>query len=241
VWRPLPDEIEERWRARFGAERVDRLRAGLQDLVMELPPGLPEWLSLCYGGLANRPVAAGDELPHRLPLSALLSQPLQAFALAYERNSKLSLCYAANIVRLVGPDGIRVTDLPIRSGVALPSIRTALGNLVKRGYVTVDPDPASPRRKLVRLTDRGQRAQRRYAGAPPVIEERWRERFGAEEIDDVRASLEALVMNPDPEGRSPLLDGLEPPPGSWRSKARHRPDHLPDFPMPRQGGHPDGA
>jgi DNA-binding MarR family transcriptional regulator len=240
AWRPLPDEIEQRWRTRLGAERVDRLRAGLEDLVRELPAGFPEWLSLYYAGVANPPVAVDDELPHRLPLSALLSQPLQAFALAYGRNSKLSLCYAANIVRLVGPAGIRVSDLPFRSGVAIPSIQTALGNMAKRGYVTVEPDPDSPRRKLVRLTDRGERAQRRYTGATAEIEERWRERFGAEEIDDVRASLEALVQAPA-GGSSPLFDGLEPAPGSWRSKTRHRPEVLPDFPMPRQGGHPDGV
>jgi len=71
------------------------------------------------------------------------------------------------------------------------------------------------------------------------IEQGWRARFGADEIDDLRRSLETLVHAPG-GGRLPLFEGLEPPPGTWRSKVPQL-DVLPDFPIPRQGGHPDGA
>jgi hypothetical protein len=37
-----------------------------------------------------------------------------------------------------------------------------------------------------------------------------------------------------------MFQGLEPPLGSWRSRVP-APDVLPDFPMGRQSGHPDGA
>ncbi len=164
---------------------------------------------------------------------------LQAFALEFERECKTSLQFSANVIRLVDPAGVRVGDLPRRSGIAIEPIRTALGILAKRGYVVVEADPATGRRKVARLTPRGTRAKEAYEPRAAGVEQRWRARFGGEEVADLRRSLQAPVTAPD-GGRSPLWLGLEPPPGSWRSKVR-RPDVLPRYPMQRQGGHPDGS
>lgn len=239
VWRPLPAAIEKRWRARFGNEPVGRLRAGLQALVDQFDIALPEFLTGFYGGFACVPAAGGEAAPGRLPLSALLSQALQWFALEFERESKLSLKYSANVIRVLDQTGARVSDLPLRSGVASEPIQTALAYLTKSGYVIVESDPAASRGKIARLTGKGRRAQAVYAELPGEIEQRWRARFGAQQIDALRVSLEELDQAPD-DGRSRLWLGLEPHPGSWRAKVP-KPDVLPHYPMPRQGGHPDGS
>ncbi len=56
-------------------------------------------------------------------------------------------------MRLVGLDGVRVSELPARSGIGIEAMRSAVGILVKRGYVVLGPDPARARGKMVRLTE----------------------------------------------------------------------------------------
>ena len=250
VWAPLPGEIELRWRARFGDDVLDRLVAGLEALDHELGAGLPEWITIGYAGFVAERVRPNppDErtaTPERngggtepLPLPALLSHALQSFALEYEDGAKVSLCHAADVVRVLDPDGVRVTELPERSGIAIDALKTAVGILAKRGIVEEFSDPAA-RRRVARLTERGVRARERYRRRPAEIEAAWGGRFGADTVDAVRHALEAIAL-PGRDGRSPLFMGLGPPDGTWRSKIP-APQVLPDFPMPRQGGHPDGA
>jgi hypothetical protein len=238
VWRPLPETIEARWRERFGAPEMGALRATLETLRVRLDLDLPHFLTDSYRGYA---VKAGDgpaAVEDRLPLPALLSQVLQAFALEYEQDADASLCYSANVLRLLDEDGVEVGKLPQRSGVAIPPIRVALGILVKRGFVVVASDPGA-RGKRALLTPAGVRSQAVYRDLPRAIEARWVGHLDAAAVERLRSVLEALAITSGPE-RPPLWLGLEPPPGTWRSTVR-RPEVLPHFPMPRQSGHPDGA
>ena len=148
VWRGLPEEIEQRWTRRFGASAVAGLREDLEALVRGLRlTDLPQWLTGHYGGYAGQelefsrgtPAAAPDEWP--LPFSALLSQVLQGLALEYETDSPAPLSYSANVLRLLGEDGIRVSGLPERSGVAIEPLRVALRILAKRRFIAVGPEP----------------------------------------------------------------------------------------------------
>jgi DNA-binding MarR family transcriptional regulator len=241
VWRPLPGAIEDRWRERFGAGSMDTLRAACEELTAGLDLALPEYLTGHYDGFADGPVDSGDPRtpPELLPLSALLSQPLQAFALEFEDRSKVSLCFTANLLRVLGSGGVRPRDLPARTGVATPALKTALGILAKRGFVTMEPDPDAERGKVAVLTANGHGELAAYPRRAAEVEQGWRSRFGDELIDAVRGSLQSLVVG-DGEDHSPLLAGLEPPPGSWRSQVTQL-QLLPHYPMPRQGGHPDGV
>jgi hypothetical protein len=64
-----------------------------------------------------------------------------------------------------------------------------------------------------------------------MIEERWRTRFGQDNIRTLRESLERLAGEPRLE---PYLEG-------WRASVR-QPDTLPHFPMVlHRGGFPDGS
>lgn len=177
--------------------------------------------------------------PPPLPLSALLSQALHAFALAYEADARASLAHGANVLRLLDEDGARIAQLPRRSGVAIEVIRVAAGILVKRGSITVSARGGARAAKLAQLTPKGVAERTVYDTLPDQIETDWAERFGGQTVDRLRTTLEALV-SPSGARRSQLWLGLDPPAGTWRSKLP-RPDVLPHFPMPRQSGHPNGA
>lgn len=248
VWRPLFGVIEERWQVRFGKDEIGRLRESLLALVRQIDVELPDCLPILGYGLFSRGPAperrasAGREasVGARLPLSALLSRALLAFALEFERESDLSLAVCANVVRALDEKGVRVRDLPLLSGVSKESISMAMGILQKRRVALVEPESPASRAKVARLTPNGQQAQAAYRQLVTAIEERWQKRFGEDTIRNLREPLEQLVGEPTAQ-LSPLFRGLEPYPDGWRASVR-RPERLPHFPMVlHRGGFPDGS
>jgi DNA-binding MarR family transcriptional regulator len=162
IWQPLFGIIEKRWQERFGRDEIDRLRQALAGLVGQIDVELPDCLPILgYGLFSSAPspqrsapadtVAATSELP----LSAVLSKVLLAFALEYERDSEVSLAIGANVLRLAGTEGVRVRDLPRRAGVSKEAIATSLSFLVKRGYAIVKAESPSRMKTLV-LNPKGQ-------------------------------------------------------------------------------------
>jgi DNA-binding MarR family transcriptional regulator len=186
------------------------------------------------------PGGLDDRSDADLPLSALLSRVLLAFAIDFERESELSLAISANIVRVLDEKGVRVRDLPILSGVSKEAISMALGFLQKKHVVVVEPDPNDSRTKIVRLTSSGRKAQDAYHQLLVTIEERWQAGFGKKIILNLRRSLEVLVGEPVAE-KSPLFRALNPYPDGWRALVR-KPNTLPHYPMVlHRGGYPDGS
>jgi methyltransferase (TIGR00027 family) len=246
AWTPISGLIERRWRERFGAGQVGRMREALLAVVSRLDPGLPDCLPILGQNLASRGPAPA--LPPRpdpvdlpgLPLPALLARVLLSFALDYERESPLSLAASANLLRVLGTEGTRPRDLPVQTGISKEAVRWALGVLLRAHLAVEEPDPAAGRGKVARLTPGGTAAQRAYRDLLGTIEERWRERFGADCIGALRQPLEALATGP--EGHPPpLFAGLEPYPDGWRARVRP-PGILPYFPMVlHRGGYPDGS
>jgi DNA-binding MarR family transcriptional regulator len=242
--RPLGDIIEARWRARFGADAVDRLRESLAALVNQLDAALPDCMPILHFGLVT-PSPSGDAVPagtdvSALPLPALLARPMVAFALEVERASPLSLAIIADVLRVLDDKGIRPRDLPRLSGVSKEAISMATGYLEKRGYTTSAPDPAASRGKVIAVTAKGRRAQTLGGELLETIETQWLTRYGAATIGDLRTALETIAVDPA-GGRSPLFAGLEPYPDGWRSTIP-RPETLPHFPMVlHRGGYPDGS
>jgi DNA-binding MarR family transcriptional regulator len=245
VWRPLFDSIEKRWQERFGEGEIEQLRNSLQALISQFDILLPDCLPILgYGLFTNIPAAepttpAHEEAPpRRLPI--LLAKALLAFALRFERDSKVSLAIGANVLRLVSDEGIRVRDLPRQSGVSKESIAMALTFLTKRGYAVVKPESSASRTKLLALTPTGRRAQQAYRERLRIIEEDWLARFGNNTIATLRESLEPIVGDAT-ASHSPLFRGLEPYPDGWRASVP-RPEGLPHYPMVlHRGGFPDGS
>ena len=123
--------IDERWRERFGANRVDELRKCLRALIQDLNLELPDHMPILTYGLFSRlderapSTRSGDRQagvngsvqPHA-PLSTLLSRPLLAFALEFEAGSDVSLAIWANTLRLIHEEGLKVAELPAASGAS---------------------------------------------------------------------------------------------------------------------------
>ena len=243
TWLPLPALIEQRWRERFGAEPIGQLRRSLAAIAGQLDPGLPDCLPI-LGSVLLGP-GPDPALPPRpeepdvatLPLPALLSRVLLGFALEYEAESALSLAVGANLLRVLGPEGTRLRDLPLLTGISTGAARWALGVLLRAHLAVEEPDPAASRGKVARLTPAGLGAQRRYLELLGVVEDRWQQRSGSDTIGALRHCLEALALGEPP----PLFQALEPYPDNWRASARP-PRTLPYYPMVlHRGGYPDGS
>ena len=246
AWRPLPGLIEQRWRERFGAGQMGRLRDSLLAVVSLLDPGLPDCLPILGPALLSR--GPDPALPPRpdhvdlagLPLSALLSRVLLSFAVEYERESARSLAVSANLLRVLDADGTRLRDLPPLTGISKEAVSWATGLLVRAHLAVEEPDPAGSRGKITRLTPAGTDAQRAHPEFLSALEQRWRERFTDDVIDVLRHALEALATASEGE-RPPLFQELEPYPDNWRASVR-RPVTLPHYPMVlHRGGYPDGS
>jgi len=238
VWRPLPAEIEDRWRERFGADQFGRLRASLWTLAAcaeaELPYCLP---ILGYGLFSARKAAFPRREPTPgaadpgLPLPVLLARVLLGYAIRFEQHSPISLAICANVLRVLTGAGVRVRDLPLLSGVSKEAIAMAMGILVKADLAAVSPDPGGGRWKIARLTPRGQEARWAYADWAAALDGKSAARFGADPVARLRADLERLD----------LMRGLEPYPDNWRADVRP-PQTLPHYPMVlHRGGFPDGS
>lgn len=213
IWTPLYRTIEDRWEARFGTRKVERLRDSLKQIVdqfeFDLPQGLPANLE---SNTKYPPKAVRGTRNPALP--ALLSQSLLAFRLEFDRESDASLDLCANTLRVLGEKPIRESELPFLTG---GSPETAGLGWQHKPYVIVERDAESTRGKVIRSSPRGLRAQQTYHLLVTEIEGRWQQRFGKSLIGRLRESLERLFEPPGPGGPSLLAEGLVAPPGTARA------------------------
>ncbi|HEY6792780.1 MAG TPA: SAM-dependent methyltransferase [Trebonia sp.] len=243
-WAPIGGVVEERWRERFGAGTVATLRESLEAIAAQLPAGLPDCLPILGYGLFSK--VSEDDGPNAvatrvaegevagLPLWALLSRVLLAFAAEFESQSPVSLAICANVLRVLTERGVRVRDIPQLAGVSRESVAMGMGILVKRGLATEGPDPGGGRWRVAALTRGGAVAQAACQELVVGIEDAWRDRFGAGTVAGLQAGLERLPVRD-------LLAGTEPYPEGWRAQVRP-PGVLPHYPMvAHRGGYPDGS
>jgi methyltransferase (TIGR00027 family) len=239
AWRSATDEVERRWRHRFGAATI----GALGRVVAGLDPALPDCLPILgYGLFSGRPEPepAADPRspapadPAGLPLWALLSRVLLAFATEYERAPGPSLAVSANVLRVLTEGGVRTRDIPSLAGVSKESVAMAMGVLVKAGLAAAGPDPAGGRFPVTRLTAGGARAQRAYRRRIADIEVSLGDQ---DAIAALRAAACPLVSGDRPR----LLEGLNPYPDNWRARVPPA-SVLPHYPMTlHRGGYPDGS
>jgi hypothetical protein len=151
------------------------------------------------------------------PCPTLLSHTLAAFTIEFDNESEgqmihrtmrhgtkgggprqapwlVSLVMWSNCMQFIGEECV-----PVRELGRLARATTNLAGMERWGYVLVEPDPAGGRPKptrsawLVRATPAGRKAQEVWRPLFGAIEKRWRERFGADEIDKLRESLWAVA------------------------------------------------
>jgi hypothetical protein len=223
AWRPLAVGAEDRWRRRFGPPWLDALRDGLERLVQQLDLELPHYptgygpADVSITGAAGpaagtdpeklratrrspwgtdwSPVPRGNEdSVTGLPLSALLSQALVAFAIDYERHGLGPLVNAANILRNVGDAGVPFGDLPRLAGVT----GNGKSALERHGLVVVDAAASGREGRSARLTALGRRCRDAYEPLVEKIEAHWAERYGEDIVAILRDTLEAVDPHLDP-------------------------------------------
>ena len=207
----LADEVEEHWRQRYGGDTVDRLRVALSGVVDQFPVELPHHVT-GYGA-ADPSVTGGDyvledpgppRIPARgqdwpvvrrepgdtsreLPLPALLSQTLAAFAIDYERERLGSLQLVSNFLRFVPDDGIALAEARTLGGVS------GNGKTLHERHLDVVVEPGSGRdpRRRVHLTPKGRRMRDAYPHLVGEVEDRWRDEY-REAVPALRSSLTSM-------------------------------------------------
>lgn len=204
------EKVDAAWQERFGPRAVARARSALEAFVagldLELPhfpmPYGPADMSVTGGSAVPAdpgppPVPAhgtdwpvvlrdgGRETVAGLPLAALLSQALVAFAIDCEVSGRGAVTARAMIGR-VGPDGIEAERIPHSSW------------LESNGLVAPEPDPDRPRKKRLRLTSQGAKARAVMDGWMADVEAGWRVTYGDAAVDGLRGALAPLVAELDP-------------------------------------------
>ena len=208
------------WRAMLGREETTAKRQRLRSaglLMASAGPQAPAPSEPSKPSLSPAPSALR---PGSLPLSALLSQVLVAYTIEFDNEAEhrlphrttdhgasghgdgpwlASLVMWENCLRHVTDQPITVAELETRARTG-----TNLDGMRRWGYVTIDgtaekihqgrPGPDA----VLRATAAGLRAREVWLPLSALIEQRWRERFGGDQVDRLRESLATVVSQLDP-------------------------------------------
>jgi DNA-binding MarR family transcriptional regulator len=162
-------------------------------------------------------------MDERLPLSALLSHVLVAFTIEFDNEAEQQLqhrttrhgstggsVHAPWLVSMVmwlncmqfldDSEGITIRELERRART-----KTNLAGMQRWGYIAVETGSTQTGWKrphldlIIRPTSAGRKAQEVWRPLFGVIEERWRKRFGPDEVDRLRESLWQVLIQFDVE------------------------------------------
>jgi hypothetical protein len=245
AWSGLADEIEQRWRTRFGSDTVTRLSAALAKLDTEAATPYLPMVNFADGMRSDH--ARGVSAAGPVDLSVRLSHVLLALTLDYESRSQLSLPLVADVLIHLGKRDSPVPEVVAASGVSKVAINVLLGFLQRRGLSVVS---SQQRRRLVRLTGAGMEAREQHLYTLGGQWKRHRERYGAV-VDELSAAALAILDAREVDGTPGLAEGLRPLPDGWRAWPSYLaqteafvadPWRLPAQPMVlHRGGYPDGS
>jgi len=96
-------------------------------------------------------------------------------------------------IRAVRAGAVSASELARRLAVSKQAAAKTIAALVERGYVTTEVDPADVRRKIIRITDRGNGLLAEGAAIFDEVRARWERRLGAAELAQLEEQLAQLV------------------------------------------------
>jgi DNA-binding MarR family transcriptional regulator len=106
--------------------------------------------------------------------------------------------------------GSRLTELAERANMTKQSVGEVTSDLEERGYVERIADPLDGRAKIIRLTPHGRHAYRVGRELIDELEDEWAQRFGTEQIEALRASLEAVTAERLEQWQPSLMSSGQP-------------------------------
>ncbi len=208
------------WRTMLGREETAAKRQRLRSAGLLMASAGPQAPVPSERSEPSRPSAPSALRPGSLSLSALLSQALVAYTIEFDNEAEHRLPHRTTDHRASGHgDGPwlaslvmwenclrHVTDQPITVGELETRARTGtnLDGMRRWGYITIDgtakkihkgrPGPDA----VLRATAAGLRAREVWLPLSGLIEQRWRERYGTDQVDRLRDSLATVVSQLDP-------------------------------------------
>jgi DNA-binding MarR family transcriptional regulator len=104
----------------------------------------------------------------------------------------------ARIVAQIDAAGTRLTELAERAQVTKQTASFLVDQVERAGYVERVPDPSDRRARLVRLTDRGQRAAEFANSVAERVQQEWAAHLGPKAMRSLRQALDRLREITDP-------------------------------------------
>lgn len=96
-------------------------------------------------------------------------------------------------LQAVGREGVSASELGRRLGVSKQAAGKTVDRLAALGFVKRTSDQADARRKLVRLTPRGQDALTLSAAVFQELRGQWADRLGPRRLEELEDALESVV------------------------------------------------
>ncbi|WP_198422483.1 MarR family winged helix-turn-helix transcriptional regulator [Streptomyces sp. QHH-9511] len=96
-------------------------------------------------------------------------------------------------MQAIGVEGATASDIGRRLGVSKQAAGKTVDRLLALGYAERADDPADARRKLVRLTPRGDDALARSAAVFDELRAEWAATLGPARVRDMEAALRTVV------------------------------------------------
>jgi DNA-binding MarR family transcriptional regulator len=96
------------------------------------------------------------------------------------------------LVQRIGPHGSRLTDLAEQAQVTKQTAGYLVDQLERSGWVERVPDPTDGRARLIRLTERAQKAVPIAEAAVAEVTAEWETHLGRRRMQQLRGALTAL-------------------------------------------------
>jgi len=127
----------------------------------------------------------------------------------------------STVMKLLGPEGDRITELANKAGVTKQSMGYLVEQLETAGYVERVDDPIDARAVIIRRTKKGWAYTRAAAEEVAKLQEEWTQLLGRAKMKELKSLLAELVAKLGHHYEGSYLEAVARPPGQRRgSQAR---------------------
>ena len=127
----------------------------------------------------------------------------------------------STVMKLLGPEGDRITELANKAGVTKQSMGYLVEQLETAGYVERVDDPIDARAVIIRRTKKGWAYTRAAAEEVAKLQEEWTQLLGRAKMKELKSLLAELVAKLGHHYEGSCLEAVARPPGQRRgSQAR---------------------